>query len=60
MKQHEWQVYEDAGGGWRLRLVSRNGRIVLVGEAYTRRRDATRALRRASVIAREAVVSLES
>jgi uncharacterized protein YegP (UPF0339 family) len=36
-------VFQDRSGAWRWRLVARNGRIVAVGEAHTRPRDAARA-----------------
>lgn len=42
-----WELYEDAAGEWRWRLVARNGRIVAdSGEGYTRRRDCHRAIDR--------------
>lgn len=38
-------VYQDAAGEWRWKLVAANGRIMAdSGEGYTRRRDAYRAL----------------
>ncbi len=40
-----FEVYRDRAGGWRWRLVHRNGNILAdSGEAYTRRRDARRAI----------------
>jgi uncharacterized protein YegP (UPF0339 family)/uncharacterized membrane protein len=42
-----FEVYQDAAGGWRWRLVHRNGNILAdSGEGYTRRNDANRAVDR--------------
>jgi len=42
-----FEVYRDNAGGWRWRLVHRNGNILAdSGEAYTRRNDANRAVER--------------
>ncbi|GAB7093281.1 hypothetical protein JCM30237_04330 [Halolamina litorea] len=42
-----FEVYRDAAGQWRWRLVHRNGNVLADGgEGYTRRRDARRALDR--------------
>ena len=39
-----FQVWRDAAGEWRFRLVAANGEIVAQGESYTRRVDAIRAV----------------
>lgn len=39
----KFEVYE-AKDGWRVRLRAANGRIIATGEAYTRERDAWRAV----------------
>lgn len=36
------EVFQDKSGGWRFRLVAGNGRIVSVGESYTRKASAAR------------------
>lgn len=42
-----FEVYSDAAGEYRWRLIHRNGNIIAdSGEGYTRRHDATRAVRR--------------
>jgi len=42
-----FEVYRDAAGEWRWRLVHRNGNVLADGgEGYTRRNDATRAVDR--------------
>jgi uncharacterized protein YegP (UPF0339 family) len=44
MNRGKWQVWQ-AKDGWRWRLKAANGRIVAEsGEAYTRERDARRAM----------------
>lgn len=55
MNRPRWQVFRSRDG-WRWRLLAGNGRIIAVGEAHTRRRDAERAIRtvaRAVPLARE-------
>lgn len=48
--QATFEVFRDAAGEWRWRLVHRNGNIVATsGEGYTRRRNAEKGLR--SVVA---------
>jgi uncharacterized protein YegP (UPF0339 family) len=43
----KWELYEDAGGDWRWRLVAQNGLVMAdSGEGYTRRRDCHRAIDR--------------
>lgn len=43
----KFDVYQDATGEWRWRLVARNGRIVADGaESYASKRNARRAARR--------------
>lgn len=54
MKRAKFEVYEDKGGGFRWRLRSRNGRIVAVGESYTRESSAKRSLRAVYTAARNA------
>lgn len=50
-----FDVYPDKAGGWRWRLVARNGRIIAdSGEAYTRECDAWRAIERLLAIAPKA------
>lgn len=50
-------VVFEAADGWRWHLVAANGRIVAdSGEAYTRERDAVRAVRRIKVETYRAVV----
>ena len=44
MNTPRWQVFR-ARDGWRWRLLAGNGRIIAMGEAHTRRRDAERAIR---------------
>lgn len=46
MKPLRVTVYQDTAGGWRFRIKSANGRIVAVGEAYSRKADAARGARR--------------
>lgn len=42
-----FEVYQDAAGEWRWRLVHKNGNTLAdSGEGYTRRNDATRAVKR--------------
>ena len=41
------EVYRADDGQWHWRLQDANGRIVAVGEGYTRRRDAVRGLKNA-------------
>jgi uncharacterized protein YegP (UPF0339 family) len=44
-----FEIYRDAGGEWRWRLVHRNGNVLAdSGQGYTRRRDARRAVDRIS------------
>lgn len=43
MKGARFETFADRAGAWRWRLVAANGRIVAVGEAHTRERDARRA-----------------
>jgi len=38
-----FETFADRAGAWRWRLVAANGRVVAVGEAHTRERDARRA-----------------
>lgn len=45
MKSPRFEVYK-AKDGHRFRLISANGRIIATGEAYTRERDAWRAVER--------------
>jgi len=45
-------VYRAKDGGWRWRLVGRNGERVAQSESYTRRFDALRGLRRVAPMAR--------
>lgn len=40
------RVYQDRDGGWRWQLRAHNGEQVSQGEAYTRKADAVRGLRR--------------
>jgi len=45
MSGPRFQVYEDASGQYRWRLKAANGRIIAEsGEAYTRKRDSSRAV----------------
>jgi uncharacterized protein YegP (UPF0339 family) len=49
------EVFADAAGQWRWRLVAANGEIVASSEAYTTKASAvegSRALRRAALLAR--------
>lgn len=39
-----FQIYQDAEGYWRWRLIAANGEAVASGEAYTRQADARRAV----------------
>lgn len=54
MKSARFEVYR-ARDGWRWRLKAANGRVVAVGESYTRERDAIRSLNAVRTAAREAV-----
>lgn len=54
MKRAKFEVFQDKGGGWRWRLKARNGRIVAVGESYTRESSAKRSLRAVYTAARNA------
>lgn len=55
MRQPRFEVYPDAGGEWRWRLVARNGRIVAEsGEGYKRRYPAVRAAYTVKGVARDA------
>lgn len=38
-------VFEGSDGQWYWRLVAGNGQVIAAGEAYTRKRDALRAIR---------------
>jgi uncharacterized protein len=49
-----FEIYEDAAGEFRWRLVAANGEIVAQSEGYTRRGDAERGAEAARVAAREA------
>jgi len=40
-----YEVFEDASGQWRWRLVAGNGEVVAQSEAYTRKQDAERGVR---------------
>lgn len=53
MKAGHFEVYQ-AADGWRWRLKARNGRIVAIGEAHTRKADAVRAAQNLPGIAGEA------
>lgn len=44
MKTARFEVFQDASGQYRWRLRARNGKIVAVGESYTREASAKRAL----------------
>ncbi len=37
-----FQLFRDAGGGWRYRVAGDNGEIMVTSEAYTREPDAFR------------------
>ena len=56
------ELYKAAGPGvykgfeWRWRLKAKNGEIVASGEAYKRKYDALRAVRRLQKIAIDAVI----
>lgn len=43
MKEPRFEVYK-ARDGWRFRLKAANNRIIATGEAFTRKRDAERAV----------------
>lgn len=45
MKKPKFEVYMNVAFEWCWRLRSANGRIVAVGEGYTREQDAKRAVR---------------
>lgn len=53
MSRPRFVVYR-AADGWRWSLRSANGRIVAVGEAHSRKRDAIRAASRISALAETA------
>ena len=42
----KFHIYKDRFGGWRWRLVGRNGEIVAQGESYTRKSSVRRAIGR--------------
>jgi len=42
--QPRFKVYQDKAGAWRWRLVAGNNRILMHGEAHTRKADAERAV----------------
>lgn len=52
-KRARFETYKGRDG-WRWRLIARNGKIVAVGEAYTREASAKRSLRAVEAAAREA------
>jgi uncharacterized protein YegP (UPF0339 family) len=55
------RIYLDSAGGWRWRLVTRNGRVVAdSSEAYTRERDALRAATRIVVLLQQEPVRIET
>lgn len=55
-KPARFEVYGDAGGGFRWRLKAGNGEILAASsEAYTRRYDANRGLRAAKTAMMEAI-----
>lgn len=39
-----YEVFRDAAGGWRWRLVAKNGEIVAQSESYSSKRHAERAV----------------
>ena len=53
-----FRVYQSQDG-WRWRLVGANGEIVAQGEAYTRKADALRAVRRLKSEVWRATVEVE-
>lgn len=42
MDEARFEIYQDAAGAWRFRLVGRNGEIVATGEAYSSKAHAER------------------
>ncbi len=52
-----FRIYRDRKGGWRFRLLARNGEVVYQGESYTRRRDCVRAIRRFQALTAEAKIA---
>lgn len=44
MNRPKFEVYKGRDG-FRWRLIAANGRIIAIGEAHTRKRDATRAIK---------------
>ncbi len=54
MKRARFEVYQDTSGGYRWRLKARNGKIVAVGESYTRKASANRSLLAVCKAARDA------
>lgn len=38
------EIFRDKDGGWRFRVIGRNGEIIAASEAYTRPADAKRGL----------------
>lgn len=55
MSRAKFEIYKDKSGGHRWRLRARNGKIVAVGEAYTRESSARRSLRAVEAAAVEAM-----
>lgn len=54
-----FEVWQDASGEWRWRLVGANGETVAVGEGHSRERDAWRAAERVARLATEALARPE-
>jgi uncharacterized protein YegP (UPF0339 family) len=57
MGDGEFQVFEDAAGEWRWRLVGGNGEVVAQSESYTRAEDAERGAQQVSLLASVAEVT---
>lgn len=57
MNGPRFEVYQDAAGEYRWRLVAGNGEVVASGEGHTRREDAERAVETVRELA--AVATLE-
>jgi uncharacterized protein YegP (UPF0339 family) len=54
MKRAKFEVFQDSAGQYRWRLKARNGKVVAVGESYTRESSAKRSLMAVYTAARNA------
>ena len=54
----KFDIYRDAAGQFRWRLIARNGEIIAIGEAYTTRAHAIRSARRLKEVTKIALIPM--